>query len=101
MLRDPEIIKNVMVRDFEHFVDRPTLRTRNPPYLENMLINIKGQHWKNVRALMTPTFSSGKLKFMENLVNQCGVQMRTFLDSKSVICKYHKETIEFKFKRKI
>lgn len=79
MLRDAELIKNVMVRDFEHFVDRPSLRTRNPPYIQNMLLNLKGQHWKNVRALMTPAFSSGKLKFMENMVNQCGSQMTAFL----------------------
>ncbi|KAI5711173.1 hypothetical protein M8J75_014791 [Diaphorina citri] len=41
MLRDPELIKHVMVRDFEHFVDRPTFRLRSPAYTTNMLINLK------------------------------------------------------------
>ncbi|XP_069683724.1 cytochrome P450 9e2-like [Periplaneta americana] len=79
MLRDPELIKSVMVRDFDSFVDRPTLRVRNSPYTEKMLLNIKGQHWKNVRSLLTPTFSSGKLKAMENLVDQCGQQLAAYL----------------------
>jgi cytochrome P450 len=72
-----------MVRDFQHFVDRPSLRIRSAPYIDNMLLNIKGQHWKNVRALLTPTFSSGKLKAMENLVEQCGQHMETFLQNES------------------
>lgn len=79
MIRDPELIKSVMVRDFDSFVDRPTLRLRNSPYTENMLLNIKGQHWKSVRALLTPTFSSGKLKAMGSLVDQCGQQLAAYL----------------------
>jgi cytochrome P450 len=83
MVRDPELIKLIMVRDFEHFVDRPTLRLRDSPYTENMLLTMKGQQWKNVRALLTPAFSSGKLKAMENLVEQCGQQLGTFLENES------------------
>lgn len=72
-----------MVRDFEHFMDRQTLGLSNSPYFNNMLINIKGQWWKNLRALMTPTFSSGKLKAMQILVEQCGQQLGTFLQNES------------------
>ncbi|XP_069683719.1 cytochrome P450 9e2-like [Periplaneta americana] len=79
LLRDPELIKSVMVRDFDSFVDRPTLKERSSPYVDNMLLNIKGQHWKNVRSLLTPTFSSGKLKEMKNLIDQCGQQLNTYL----------------------
>jgi cytochrome P450 family 6 len=83
MVRDPELIKLIMVRDFEYFMDRATLRVTNSPYIENMLLNMKGQQWKNVRALLTPTFSSGKLKAMKKLVEQCGKQMETFLQNQS------------------
>lgn len=83
MIRDPELIKLIMIRDFEHFVDRPTLALSSSPYFKNMLLNIKGQQWKNLRALMTPTFSSGKLKAMEILVEQCGQQLGTFLQNES------------------
>ena len=30
--------------------------------LDNMIILIKGDHWKHVRNILTPTFSSGKLR---------------------------------------
>jgi cytochrome P450 len=83
MIRDPELIKLITVRDFEHFVDRPTLGFLTSPYFRNMLVNIKGQQWKNLRALMTPTFSSGKLKALETLVEQCGQQLGLFLQNES------------------
>ncbi|KAJ9576187.1 hypothetical protein L9F63_006920, partial [Diploptera punctata] len=95
MLRDPELIKYVLVRDFQHFVDRPTLKTKIPPYIRNNLLNLEGQHWKNVRALMTPTFSSKKLKFMENMVDQCAVQMTQFLH-KTATAKNDKAQLEMK-----
>lgn len=79
MILDMELIKSILIRDFEYFVDRPTLNIRREAYLNNMLINLKGQQWKNVRTILTPTFSSGKLKYMEDLVNKCGLQMEKFL----------------------
>ncbi|XP_066997652.1 cytochrome P450 9e2 isoform X2 [Anabrus simplex] len=79
MIRDPELIRYVLIRDFEHFTDRPTLRLRHSPYIENMLINLKGQRWKNVRAVLTPTFTTGKLRAMENLVLLCGEQLHDYL----------------------
>jgi cytochrome P450 len=91
MVLDPELIKHIMVRDFQHFVDHPTINLKGSPYLENMLINMKGQHWKSVRALLTPTFSSGKLKVMENLVEQCGKHMETFLQNE---CKYSSNSLK-------
>uniref|UniRef100_A0A8D9EVW2 Cytochrome P450 9e2 n=1 Tax=Cacopsylla melanoneura TaxID=428564 RepID=A0A8D9EVW2_9HEMI len=81
MLLDPELIKCVMVRDFEHFVDRPTFRLRSPAYMRHMLINLKGHDWKQVRQIMTPAFTSGKLKQMFSLVDQCGRQMEEYFDS--------------------
>jgi cytochrome P450 len=78
-----------MVRDFQHFVDRPTIISSL--YMENMLINMKGQRWKSVRALLTPTFSSRKLKAMENLVEQCGKHMETFLQNE---CKYSTHSLQ-------
>lgn len=81
MLLDPELIKYVMVRDFEHFVDRPTFRLRSPAYMTNMLINLKGHEWKQVRQLMTPAFTSGKLRQMFALVDQCGKQMEEHFEA--------------------
>jgi cytochrome P450 family 9 len=86
MVRDPELIKLITVRDFEYFVDHRAPRMGKTPYIKNTLLNLKGQKWKNVRTLLTPTFSSAKLKAMKNLVDQCGQQMETFLQNESKQC---------------
>lgn len=79
MLRDPELIRLIMVRDFDHFVDRPVLRFRQRASVSNMLISLQGAQWKAVRATLTPTFTSGKIKAMSLLVMEVGKQMVTYL----------------------
>lgn len=69
-----------MVKDFDHFVDRPTFNFKDSPYVKNMLINLKGTEWKDVRHLMTPAFSSGKLKAMQSLICTVGEQMTDYLN---------------------
>lgn len=81
MVRDPDLIKLIMVRDFDHFVDRPVLRFRQRPSVNNMLITLQGAQWKAVRAILTPTFTSGKIKSMSLLVMDVGKQMVSFLEN--------------------
>ncbi|KAF4519270.1 hypothetical protein B566_EDAN002159 [Ephemera danica] len=91
ILRDPDIIKNIMVRDFECFVDRMVMSMNPKSINESMLIFMKGNEWKNVRQVSTPIFTSGKMKAMSQLVTDCTQQMISYLD------KYHKgKDIEMK-----
>lgn len=81
MIRDPQLIRDVMVGNFDFFTDRPSHRARSKKYIEKMLLNLKGQHWKQVRSILTPTFSSGKLRIMQSLVNISGEQLKEFLET--------------------
>ncbi|XP_039276813.1 cytochrome P450 6j1 [Nilaparvata lugens] len=80
ILLDADLVKAVLVRDSDHFVDRPVLQFRDSPYIHNMILNLKGARWKAVRAHMTPAFSSGKLKAMEPLITVCAKQLQEFID---------------------
>lgn len=80
MCLDPDIIRHILVKDFDHFVDRPTMKFRDSPYVQQMLINLKGENWKSVRYLMTPAFSSGKLKAMQILVQAVADQLIGYLE---------------------
>ena len=59
-----------MIKDFEHFVDRQSMSMEGTgdEVFTDMLTNATGGHWKNIRSIMTPTFTSGKMKSMFHLV---------------------------------
>lgn len=85
LLRDPELIRSVMIKDFNHFYDR-----FGPPkygklhYINNHLFNMHGQEWKQMRTKLTPTFTSGKMKAMFPLLTKCGGLMKDYVDKSMV-----------------
>ncbi|VVC43814.1 Hypothetical protein CINCED_3A007845 [Cinara cedri] len=80
VILDPEIIKCIMIKDFNHFTDRQTMRLRTSKYITEMLINLKGSKWKKMRSQLTPSFTSGKLRTMEHLIDICCNNMSDFLN---------------------
>lgn len=80
VLCDLELIKQVMVKDFQYFQERGSFvdEKRNP--LSAHLFNLDGPRWKKLRAKLTPTFTSGKMKMMYNLMHECALELVALLD---------------------
>lgn len=57
---DLDLIKNIMQRDFEYFVNRDLYVNEKAEPLGANLLGMKDESWKNLRAKLTPVFSSGK-----------------------------------------
>jgi cytochrome P450 family 6 len=72
LLMDPNLIKNFLVSDFEHFQDHGfPVDEDNDPLAANML-GLNGDKWKTLCSKLSSTFTVGKLKIMfQNLVD-CG-----------------------------
>lgn len=69
LVTDPEIAKAITIKDFDHFVDRRnTGMTEADKWCEDMLVFAEGARWKGIRSVLSPTFSSGKMKNMFPLV---------------------------------
>ncbi|XP_071534286.1 cytochrome P450 3A31-like [Panulirus ornatus] len=70
MIGDPDILKHIFVKDFDHFTDRRTFKLPNEPdKLMNDMLSVKaGEDWKNLRNIMSPTFTSGKIRGMFPLI---------------------------------
>ncbi|XP_026734796.1 cytochrome P450 9e2-like [Trichoplusia ni] len=89
-LLDPDLIKVVMIRDFDHFTDRISLNSKEPKFWSRSLLNLKGAEWKGVRSTLTPVFSSSRLRNMLPLIQYCSNQMVDFLKQ------YDKKDVEMK-----
>ncbi|XP_075828826.1 cytochrome P450 3A11-like [Microtus pennsylvanicus] len=70
-ITDPDMIKNVLVKEsYSVFTNRPDM---GPVGIMSKAISIsKDEEWKRLRALLSPTFTSGKLKEMFPIVEQYG-----------------------------
>ncbi|XP_072749254.1 cytochrome P450 9e2-like [Anoplolepis gracilipes] len=81
LLRDPEIIKSILVKNFKTFPDRIGFADLNDPLLVNTLFSLREQKWRDVRTLLNPSFTSSKMKMMFTLMSECAVDFANFLTS--------------------
>nr|CAD7440776.1 unnamed protein product [Timema bartmani] len=80
VLCDPETIKQITVKDFDHFIDRSLpFPVDSEPLFMKSLIGLKGDKWKNMRSTLSPAFTSSKMKNMFLLVDECGNQLSQYL----------------------
>uniref|UniRef100_A0A1B6KVA4 Cytochrome P450 n=1 Tax=Graphocephala atropunctata TaxID=36148 RepID=A0A1B6KVA4_9HEMI len=82
LIRDPELAKRILVKDFQHFVDRSPLIVVPKDGISRNLALLSGSEWKNMRYKLTPTFTSGKMKMMFILMEKCSEQLKEFLIAK-------------------
>ncbi|CAK9831376.1 Cytochrome P450 6k1 [Anthophora retusa] len=69
LVRDPEIIKQILVKDFTVFADRyATTDEKNDRLGYANLFMMKNPAWKLLRTKLTPIFTAGKLKRMFELM---------------------------------
>ncbi|XP_069702400.1 probable cytochrome P450 6a14 [Periplaneta americana] len=81
ILRDPEVIKQVLVKDFDHFYSRgATVDEKKNPLLGHVGA-LSGSKWKNLRVKLSPTFTSGKMKIMFGTLVDCGKELQTCLET--------------------
>ncbi|CAH2061690.1 unnamed protein product, partial [Iphiclides podalirius] len=78
LLRDLELIKHVLIKDFDCFSDRGLSLSEKG--LSNNLFFSTSDKWRVLRNRFTPIFTSGKLKNMIYLLEQRGDKFVDYLE---------------------
>ncbi|XP_049528401.1 cytochrome P450 3A6 [Dermacentor silvarum] len=66
LVADLDLLRNIQVKDFQDFTDRALLfQAKRPPSPQNKgLLQLTSTRWKEVRSVLTPSFTTSKLKMM-------------------------------------
>uniref|UniRef100_A0A914ZC96 Cytochrome P450 n=1 Tax=Panagrolaimus superbus TaxID=310955 RepID=A0A914ZC96_9BILA len=81
-------MKEIYIKQFSNFVDRDTNSfTEGYPLGESLLqVSQKGPHgygWKEIRSIVSPTFTTGKMKMMHETIHERVLTLMKVLKRKS------------------
>lgn len=79
LIRDPKIIKDVFIKEFQSFDHRGMEVDVNADPMANNILLQRGEKWKNVRQQLSPAFSSGKMKAMFDVIVKSGNSMDKYV----------------------
>ncbi|CAO1431140.1 unnamed protein product [Diamesa serratosioi] len=95
MVKDPKLIKQLAVKNFDYFMDRRTMITEEmDPIFGKALVSLTGQKWRDMRSTLSPAFTGSKMRQMFEYVSQCGQQ--TAISMKKEIIAGGDNVFEFK-----
>ncbi|XP_077880889.1 cytochrome P450 3A21-like isoform X4 [Ictidomys tridecemlineatus] len=78
VITDPEMIKTVLVKEYYSvFTNLPVVLPLG--FMKKALFAARDEVWKRLRVLLSPVFSSGKLKEMFPIINQYGDTLVKYL----------------------
>ncbi|XP_059097589.1 cytochrome P450 6k1-like [Tigriopus californicus] len=111
VINDLELIKHILIKDFEVFVDRfgqfNVFAGDSEVFTDRLwrqqLLVLKGELWKDVRSVFSPVFTSGKMKLMMHFMKSISLNLREEMrqcaedskpiDLKDLFGKYSMDTI--------
>ncbi|XP_074040534.1 cytochrome P450 9e2-like isoform X2 [Leptinotarsa decemlineata] len=72
LVKDPELLKKITVKDFEHFTDHRVLISEDSdPHFGKNLFALTGKKWRDMRPILSPSFTSSKMRAMFVLMSKC------------------------------
>ncbi|XP_017776426.1 PREDICTED: cytochrome P450 9e2-like isoform X2 [Nicrophorus vespilloides] len=79
MVRDLDLIKQITIKDFDHFTDHISFFPESvEPLWTRNLFSLKGEKWRDSRATLSPAFTSSKMRSMFTLMDECAEKFVKF-----------------------
>lgn len=69
-IHDPELVKAITVKDFEHFVNHGFLiDAEMDPLVSRVIFLMNDEKWREMRSILSPLFTGSKMRLMLSLLN--------------------------------
>ncbi|XP_050445489.1 cytochrome P450 6a2-like [Cataglyphis hispanica] len=81
IVKDPDLIKDILIKDFTTFADRGFPRHEKLDPLSQHLFALEPKRWRPLRTRLSPVFTSGKLKEMFSLISQCSDRLEQYIET--------------------
>ncbi|KAL1500888.1 hypothetical protein ABEB36_006309 [Hypothenemus hampei] len=82
VLRKPEIIKRIAIKDFKNFEDRTFACDKTADEMAgNSLFILRNPEWRNIRNKLSPIFTGGKIRHMIPFMTETAKEMQNYLDN--------------------
>ncbi|KXJ78555.1 hypothetical protein RP20_CCG004239 [Aedes albopictus] len=104
MIRDPELIKEVMIKGFRYFAANEfsdVVDEKSDPLFARNPFSLSGEKWKTRRAEITPAFTNNRIKALSTLMDEVCDRMTAYvkkqnssaLDTKELMAKYTTDVV--------
>lgn len=70
VIADAQLVQRITIKDFDSFPNHQVSPWSNK-YQANFLVWLRDAHWRRARALITPAFTSAKIRRMYALMESC------------------------------
>ena len=85
VLTDLDLTKQIFIKDFDHFTDRRKIEVGHE-YLDKMMFMLAGEPWREMRSIVSPVFTSGKLKAMSGTIDRVGAELAAYVEKLASDC---------------
>nr|QZM07458.1 cytochrome P450 monooxygenase CYP9EK4 [Lasioderma serricorne] len=84
VIRDIDLIKQLTIKDFDHFVDHNSfaIAQNKDDILAKNLFSMKGEGWREMRATLSPAFTTSKMRNMFVFMDDCAKDFVSFFERK-------------------
>ncbi|CAG9827798.1 unnamed protein product [Diabrotica balteata] len=84
IIKDVDLVKQITIKDFEHFSDHRHMSDEDvDPLWATNLFSLRGVKWRRMRLILSPSFTSSKMKIMFSLISDISQKVADYFVSKN------------------
>ncbi|CAG5134498.1 unnamed protein product [Candidula unifasciata] len=77
-----DLWRHILIKDFSNFIDREPKIISSSPFISSLFF-ARGSEWRKHRQILSPTFTTGKLKYISKSVQKSAQDLTDYLEKQA------------------